>query len=169
MDAQYFRRSRFRDNLAVLLQSGFEDETVETCLIVDYSREEIEEYENKRLIVVRNGTQSIDASEGAVNERIIVVEVGVLGNLSPLQQGAGKTKSDFRQQRKEEADELDALAQEIIELWSPTGQMTKLGSENFAFRSLDSVTLDVDRLYNSNVYLSLIRLSYYDTLDRTNP
>ncbi|MCD0459952.1 hypothetical protein U8335_26695 [Roseiconus lacunae] len=169
MSPHYRRRARFRDNLAALLQSGFENETVETCVIVDFTREEIATYENKRLIVVRNGTQAIDASEGAANERIITVEVAVLGILSPLKQDAGKTKRDYRQQRKEEADELDALTQEIIELWSPMGQMTELGSEDFAFQSLDSVTLDVDRLYNSNVYLSLIRLSYRDTLDRATP
>lgn len=169
MDPIYFRRSRFRDNLATLLQSGFENETVETCLIVDHTREEIDTYENKRLIIVRNGTQSVDASEGAANERIVTVEVGVLGALSSLKQGAGKTKASFRQQRKVEADELDALTQEIIELWSPSGQMVSLGSEDFAFRSLDTVPIDVERLYNSNVYLSLIRLNYFDTLDRTDP
>ena len=169
MDAVYFRRSRFRDNLATLLRGAFPNETVETCLIPDHTREEIATYDNARLIIVRNGTQTVDASDGDANERQITVEIGVLGALSPLQQGNGKTKSEFRQQRKTEADELDALTQEIIDLWAPTGQASIIGSEDFAFRSLDTVPLDVDRLYNSNTYLSLIRLNYYDTLDRQTP
>ncbi|MEM6468276.1 MAG: hypothetical protein AAF802_01820 [Planctomycetota bacterium] len=164
----YYRRARFRNNLAAILRAAFPAEKLETCIVPDHSREEIAALPNRRLIFVRNGTQSIDASEGDVGDRQCVFEVGVAGALSPLKAG-GSSSEDYRQQRMEESDDCDALMQEIIELWSPTGQMSQLASEDFSFRSLEVVPLDADKLYSSNVYLSIVRLTYYDTLDRVSP
>lgn len=153
------RASDVRDAIVEDLQTQFPDETVETFIIPDFTREELA---TQRRIGVRIGSRSIAVDQGP-DDRQVVIEVAVIGVVS---EKTGSTDSSYRAQAVTDCDAFDLLMESIIAKWTPGGVFRNTGMADHRFVSLEqSVQFDVAKLYSEGLWLSLIQLTYQDCND----
>jgi hypothetical protein len=141
------------------LEDRFTDTEVETFVVPDYTRED---FIDGPRIGVRLGGRELTIDQG-VDARNVIIEVGVIG-ITPEKEGA--TTSEYRVQVVEACDEFDSLMEEILELWTPYGPLRYEGMAEHSFVTVEQPTqFDAQQLYTSGLWVSLIRLTYQDSLD----
>lgn len=153
------RASAVRDAIVEALEDRFTDTEVETFVVPDYTRED---FIDGPRIGVRLGGRELTIDQG-VDARNVIIEVGVIG-ITPEKEGA--TTSEYRVQVVEACDEFDSLMEEILELWTPYGPLRYEGMAEHSFVTVEQPTqFDAQQLYTSGLWVSLIRLTYQDSLD----
>lgn len=153
------RASAVRDAIVEALEDRFTDTEVETFVVPDYTRED---FIDGPRIGVRLGGRELTIDQG-VDTRNVIIEVGVIG-ITPEKEGA--TTSEYRDQVVEACDEFDSLMEEILELWTPDGPLRYEGMAEHSFMTVEQPTqFDAQQLYTSGLWVSLIRLTYQDSLD----
>lgn len=153
------RSSAVRDAIVADLVIQFPDETVETFILPDFTREELA---IERRIGVRTGSRSILIDQG-VDERRVTIEVAVLG---VVPEKTGTTDAAYRSQVTTACDGFDLLMESIIAKWTPDGVFRYAAMADHRFVSLQqTVQFDVSKLYSEGFWLSLIELTYQDCLD----
>lgn len=156
------RATDLRDAVATEMAFRFPTERVETVIYPDHTREELAEMLR---IIVRKAGRSPSVEQGP-DVRTVDIEVGVIAALSPLAAGAGRTKDDYRDQRLQESDAADTLVEQIVALFTPNGVLSHGGFGDYSFESLDeATTLDVRALYERDVHLSIVTLTFLDSVD----
>ena len=153
------RLSDVRDAIATELRSRLSSQTVDVFLVPNYSREELEAGPR---VCVRSGGREVTAEQGP-DVRDVIVEVGVVG-LSPVR--TGESESDYRAALVAAGDVYDGLIETVIALWSPDGVLSTCGMAGHRFVSIEqSLNFDAEKLFNEGVWLSILRLTYQDTID----
>lgn len=157
------RASDLRDDIVeqLKLRLSIDDERIDAFLVPDFDREELTEPR----IGVRIGEREFMIDQGP-EARDVFIEVGVLGLTNQADEGLPATPTSFRAQQVESADALDALMEEIIELWTPHGVLSRPGLADHKFMGITQpAAFDPKQLYDNGVWVAIIRLQYRDTRD----
>jgi hypothetical protein len=153
------RASDVRDALAAALRLQDLGATVDVFLIPAYDREEL--IDSPR-VVVRVGGRELTIDQGA-DTRNIVIEVGVVG-VTPLREELDT--DEYREAQIAKCDEFDELMEQVIGLFTPDGPLRSEPMAGHQFFDLtQAIQFDPQKLYSENTWLSLIRLTYTDSID----
>lgn len=157
------RASALRDAIVCELQDRLACPDVQAFLVPDYEREEFKPREPK--IGVRIGGRSPEISiDGGPDKRNVTIEIGVIG-LSPEAEGITNKKT-YRQQQLEQADEYDAVMEQIIDLWTPWGPLAGVGLAEHRFIAISQPqAFDAKQLYDNGVWLAIVAVEFEDTRD----
>ena len=157
------RASDLRDDIVeqLKLRLSIDADRIDAFLIPDFDREELIEPR----VGVRIGSREFMIDQGPEG-RDVYIEIGVLGLTNEADSGLPATKKSFREQQVESADELDAIMEEIINLWTPHGVLSRPGLADHKFIGIEQPTaFDPKQLYDNHVWVSIVRLQYRDTRD----
>lgn len=153
------RRSDVRDAVIEAVQSAIPSRSVESVVVPQYSREELE---SGPRICVRYGSRDTNVDQGP-DETNISIEIGVIG-ITPKRESS--SDQQYREQTVVACDEYDELMEQIIALWTPNGPLAYTGMADHAFRGLkQAIDFDPQKLYAEGIWLSMIRLTYQDSVD----
>ena len=155
------RASDLRDAVITELDTRLTGQTVEAFIVPHYTREELP---GGPKIAVRVAEREIEVDQGPDNRQVII-EVGVVGVTPAL---SGAVTSAHRSQEVAACDVFDNLMEQIIALWSPSGPLSvrTAGLAGHRFVGIEnSIYFDPQKLYSDGLWLSLIRLTYQDSID----
>ncbi len=153
------RASDLRDQVITELNTRLAGQTVEAFIVPHYTREELTAGPK---IAVRVAERELEVDQGP-DSRNIVIEIGVVGVTPAL---SGSVSSAHRSQEVAACDVFDDLMEDILELWTPNGVLSKTGLSDHRFIGIEQpIMFDPQKLYSDGIWLSLIRLTYQDTID----
>lgn len=153
------RASDVRDAVKDAIVSALPSNTVEVFLVPQYTREELT---SGPRIAVRFGARELRVEQGP-DERDVIIEVGVIG-ITP--ERSNKSESDYRAAQVAACDTFDTLMESVIALWTPNGSLSQTGMANHRFVGIEqTINFDPQKLYSEGVWLSMVRLTYQDTVD----
>lgn len=155
------RASDLRDAVITELDTRLTGQTVEAFIVPHYTREELT---SGPKIAVRIAERELEIDMGP-DTRNVIIEIGVVGVTPAL---TGSVSSAHRSQEVAACDVFDDLMEEIIALWSPNGVLSKrtAGLAGHRFTGIEQpIMFDPQKLYSDGIWLSLIRLTYQDTVD----
>ena len=153
------RASDLRDQVITELDTRLTGQTVEAFIVPHYTREELTAGPK---IAVRVAERELEVDQGP-DSRNIVIEIGVVGVTPAL---SGSVSSAHRSQEVAACDVFDDLMEDILELWAPNGVVAKNGRSDHRFIGIEQpIMFDPQKLYSDGIWLSLIRLTYQDTID----
>lgn len=153
------RASNLRDEVKDAIASALPTNTVEVFLVPRYSREELQ---SGPRIVVRTGGRDVRTMQGP-DERDVIIEVGIVG---ATPESKSSSESINRAAVVAAGDAFDGLMEQVIALWSPNGTLSRYGLAEHRFVGISqAINFDPNKLYNDGVWLSLIQLTYQDSID----
>lgn len=148
-----------RDAVITALAAALPDETIEAFIIPQYTREEVA---GGRRIAVRFGSRDLSVEQGP-DERNVSIEVAVVGLVPGFDSEVPK---NFREQQVAAVDVFDGVVESIIALWSPDGSLRRKGMADHSFVEIEHpVNFDPRKLYDEGVFLSVLVLTYQDSVD----
>lgn len=152
------RSGEVRDAVVAELKKAFPDETVESFVVPNHTREELEK---GRRVLVRFATRNIELEQGP-DSREVVLNIGVTG-IGPSRTASGV---DYRTEEVIAVDKLEGLMESIIELWLVDGPLARCPMAEHSFTDIDQTfQFDADRFYNHGIYLTMIQVTYRDSRD----
>jgi len=155
------RASDLRDAVITEIDTRIAGQTVEAFIVPHYTREELAAGPK---IAVRVAERETEVDQGPEN-RLVIIEVGVVGVTPAL---TGDVTSAHRAQEVAACDVFDGLMESIIALWSPAGPLASrtAGLAQHRFVGIEQpILFDPQKLYSDGLWLSLIRLTYFDSVD----
>lgn len=155
------RASDLRDELVTELSTRFPTTTIETFVIPDWEREELN---STPRLGVRFADREVDSIE---DQRTVTIEIGVIA-LIEFSDGdeTGQTKADLRAKQVEISDACDGVVEDVIALWTPKGPLFRVGFADHRFHELKQVRgFDPKQLYDNGVWLSVIQVHFKDIED----
>jgi hypothetical protein len=158
------RASDLRDAIVAELKeqlSTFDADRIDSFLIPDYDKEELQEPR----VGVRIGRREVEVDQGP-DSRLLSIQVGVIGLVNELDPKKPVTKESVRQQAIDSADVLDAIIEEVIAIWTPCGPLATKGLAGHSFVSITQpYPFDPTQLYQNDVWVSIVELIYRDCED----
>ncbi|EMI19090.1 hypothetical protein RMSM_03986 [Rhodopirellula maiorica SM1] len=152
------RASDVRDAVIAAIKEQMPDETVEAFVMPRYTREELA---SGPRIAVRFARRDLRVEQGP-DERDVIIHAGVVGVMPP-NDGHGST---YRAQEVAAFDAIDTLMEQVIALWTPNGVLASCGMAEHWFRTITQpFVLDEKELKDNSNFVSLVQLTYTDSLD----
>lgn len=153
------RASDVRDAVITALTERLPSETVEAFIVPSYTREELADGPR---IAVRYGNREMVVDQGP-DERDITIEIGVVGVTPPNEQASDEA---YRAAQVVACDAFDGLMESVIALWTPNGVLSRCGMAEHRFTGItQAIQFDPDSLYKNGIWLSMVALTYQDTVD----
>ena len=152
------KASEVRDAVKAALATELPLQTVETFVIPNYTREELDDGAR---VIVRNGGRDIRLGQG-IDETDVIVEVGVVG-ICPQKSNEVTT---YTAEELDAVDSHDGIMESVIELFMHNGNLSRCPMANHWLTSITQVIqFDPQKLYADGIWLSVIQLTYRDSED----
>tara|TARA_A100001391_G_scaffold202440_1_gene192071 strand:- start:393 stop:887 length:495 start_codon:yes stop_codon:yes gene_type:complete len=161
------RASDVRDAVIAAIAENLTGQTVEAFIVPSYTREELTDGPR---VAVRYGARELAVDMGP-DERRTIIEVGVIG-VTPVNETHDATNGEavndaaYRAAQIAACDGFDGLMEQVIELWTPNGVLSRAAMADHRFVSITQVIqFDATKLYTDGIWLSMISLEYQDCSD----
>jgi hypothetical protein len=153
------RQSLVRDAVVAELKTRISGYPIESFIVPHYRREDLEAGPR---ICVRSGARELRVDQGP-DGRDVMIEVGVIGITKERKE---IDEESYRNAIVADADLFDGVMETLIALWTPNGPLSRVGLAEHRFVGIDqAINFDAAKLYNDGIWLSMIQLTYQDTVD----
>lgn len=131
-------------------------QTVTAFVVPNFTKEQLVDGPQ---VAVRTGGRELEVDQGPDTTKV-VIEVGVVG---ALPQGSS---SNYRAEEVAACDVFDGLMEEVIAFWMNGGPLSGCALAEHRFDTIEqAINFDPQKLYNDGIWLSLVQLTYQDTVD----